>query len=498
MLRNLRVVLISASALALGACSSSSSPAADSGPPAVVCSGSPTTCNIPAGASEAEIDSAVAGATAGTTFIFAETDAPFTFTNTLTIPGVANLTFTGAGIGKTVLDFSNQTSGSGGISAVLGNTNLRFNNLTVQNTSGDGIKVAFATGVVFEKVQVQWVNPQDGGALPVLSHGGYGIYPVQSQNVVIDNCQISGARDTGAYIGQSNYIVVSNNLVSQNVAGIEIESSLNADVYGNESTANSGGILVFALPNLQPPPGTPPGTTDACANVHVFNNNIHDNNTINFADPSGTVWDVPSGTALVVLAAQNVEIDHNTITNNDSASIGVVTYFLINESFDPRPDAGNPTGLYPFANNVYIHDNTFSNNGTSPITDNLFAPDGGSPQNTLGLLLYFLQGGGAYTTVPDLAWDGIAPPPFFEYNPPTGKNDMGAPANPVNIWFANNKDINTADGGAGFVNLNLEVVGANPSQPNPNAVNFNRTGFDITDGGPAGFPLPPVDAGISP
>jgi parallel beta-helix repeat protein len=438
---------------------------------------------------------------AGTTFVFAETDAPFTFTNTLAIPGVANLTFTGAGIGKTVLDFSNQTSGSGGISAVLGNSNLRFNNFTVQNTSGDGIKVMSATGVLFEKVQVTW-QAADGGALPTLLHGGYGIYPVQSQGVVIDNCQISGARDTGAYVGQSNDIIVSNNLVSQNVAGIEIESSLNADVYGNESTQNSGGILVFALPNLQPPPGTPPGTTDACANVRVFNNNIHDNNTVNFADPSGTVAQVPAGTALVVLAAQNVEIFNNTITNNDTAGVGVVNYFLINPDFNPLP-AGNPTGLYPFPNNVYIHDNTFTNNGTAPISYNVYASDGGTNSNELGELLLVL-GPFLYTAwpanTPDLAWDGIAPPSFFpDYTPPSGRNDMGVPPNPINMWLQNNHDANGTNGAASFVNLNLTVVtGGTSNISDPGAVNFNSVGFDITDGGPAGFPLPPVDAGISP
>lgn len=34
------------------------------------------------------------------------------------------------------------------------------------------------------------------------------------------------------------------------MAGIEIENSLNAEVYENEATENTGGILVFDLPDL--------------------------------------------------------------------------------------------------------------------------------------------------------------------------------------------------------------------------------------------------------
>jgi len=76
---------------------------------------------------------------------------------------------------------------------------------------------------------------------------------------------------------------------------------------------------------------------------------------------------------------------------------------------------------------------------------------------------------------------------------------MGVPPNPINMWLQNNHDANGTNGAASFVNLNLTVVtGGTSNISDPGAVNFNSVGFDITDGGPAGFPLPPVDAGISP
>ena len=68
---------------------------------------------------------------------------------------------------------------------------------------------------------------------------------MQCDNVLIENCTAIGASDAGIYVGQSNRIIVRNSIAHQNVAGIEIENSLNADVFDNVATGNTGGILVF-------------------------------------------------------------------------------------------------------------------------------------------------------------------------------------------------------------------------------------------------------------
>lgn len=71
-------------------------------------------------------------------------------------------------------------------------------------------------------------------------------------NVLIEGCTAIGASDAGIYVGQSKNIIVRNSRAYHNVAGIEIENSLMADVYDNESTENTGGVLVFDLPDLVP------------------------------------------------------------------------------------------------------------------------------------------------------------------------------------------------------------------------------------------------------
>src|SRR5271154_7178532 len=114
MLRKLSVVLVTAGAFALGACSSSS------GPTTNLCSNITAPCTaITAGMTEAQIDAAVGAATTGTTIVFDA--AAFKFTNPLSTPAVSNLTITGQGANATSLDFGSQTAGTAGIAAINGN-----------------------------------------------------------------------------------------------------------------------------------------------------------------------------------------------------------------------------------------------------------------------------------------------------------------------------------------------------------------------------------------
>ena len=89
----------------------------------------------------------------------------------------------------------------------------------------------------------------------------------------------------GIYVGQSDTIVVRNNVVTNNVSGIEIENSFNADVTGNDSNDNTVGFLVFDLPNLPQVGGH---------NVRVYANQFGDNNHPNFGDPAALLpWSRP-------------------------------------------------------------------------------------------------------------------------------------------------------------------------------------------------------------
>ena len=199
-------------------------------------------------------------------------------------------------------------------------------------------------GVTIQRVRVEWTNGPDE------DNGAYGLYPVQTRNVLIEDCEVLGASDAGVYVGQSEVIIVRRNYVYENVAGIEIENSKFADVYENNTTGNTGGILVFDLP------GPPVQGGEA---TRVFNNLIVDNNEPNFAPEGAIVGTVPTGTGLMIMANDDIEAFGNTITGNQSLGVLVVSYYISEptiskETYDPVPEK------------IYVHDNTMSNNSYDP------------------------------------------------------------------------------------------------------------------------------------
>ncbi len=228
----------------------------------------------------------------------------YDFTSELS-SSVDNIVIKGTGTeedGGTVLRFDNQTVGAQGVFAT--GDNFVIEDIAIENTPGDSIKIEGANGVTIRRVRVEWTNGPDE------NNGAYGLYPVQCRNVLIEDSEVRGASDAGVYVGQSEIIIVRRNIASQNVAGIEIENSKFADVYENEAIGNTGGVLVFDLPNIPVQGGEA---------VRVFNNKITDNNEPNFAPAGNIVAGVPTGTGLMMMANDDIEIFDNAITGNQSS-----------------------------------------------------------------------------------------------------------------------------------------------------------------------------------
>lgn len=342
-MRTLPTLFVLSATILLAACGSS-------GP----CDGVAGTCTeIAATATESQISAAFVQAAPNSTIAFPA--GTFKFTNSLNLANVAGVTIKGAGIGKTVLDFSTITGSGEGIVAT--NTNqVLFVDFTARDTRGNGIKVVGADGITWRRVQTIWSNPDSH------THGAYGLYPVQSSNILIEDCEVAGAADAGIYVGQSHHIVVRNNDVHHNVAGIEIENSSYSNVHDNKAHDNVGGILIFNMPDLQVNEG----------GFHrVYNNKISNNNMVNFALRGSSVARVPGGTGAFILAGHDIEFDHNTFEDNNGAALSVISYPLTG---DPRAmDCfGTPswspadycTKMWP--SRIYVHDNTFTGNGHSP------------------------------------------------------------------------------------------------------------------------------------
>jgi parallel beta-helix repeat protein len=252
---------------------------------------------------------------------------------------VANVTVRGKGSGRTILDFSGQLGAGEGLLVTSDDVILR--DFAVENSKGDGIKSKGADRIVYHKLRVEWT----GG--PKETNGAYGIYPVESKDVLVDNVLVRGASDAGIYVGQSRNIIVRNSLVTENVAGIEIENSYDADVHDNLATRNTGGILVFDLPNLPQMGGR---------NVRIFENVVVDNSTPNFAPKGNIVANVPTGTGVMVMANRNVHVFDNMMGQNGTANVMIVGYRY--EHKDPNYD--------PLAKGVVIWGNQHDKAGWDP------------------------------------------------------------------------------------------------------------------------------------
>ena len=284
------------------------------------------------------------------------------------------VTIRGAGMDQSILSFAGQLAGAEGLLVTA--SDFTIEDLAIEDTAGDALKITDGRNITVRRVRTEWT----GG--PSTENGAYGIYPVQTENTLIEGSVAIGASDAGIYVGQSRNVVVRDSRAEFNVAGIEIENTVHADVFGNVAVNNTGGILVFNMPDL-PEEGH---------STRVFNNRVVDNNTPNFGIPGSAVAGVPAGSGILINANDRVEVFDNEIRNNQTANVLISSYFSANytgerevvETFDPYPE-------------------------TLLILGNTFGPGGGAPDHegleAVRLALYGVEG-----HLPDVVWDGVRHP----------------------------------------------------------------------------------------
>jgi parallel beta-helix repeat protein len=319
---------------------------------------------------------------------------------------VDNVTLRGAGQDKSVLSFKGQKAGAEGL--LVNADHFTIENLAIEDAKGDGLKINEAEFVTIRGVRVEWT----GG--PKTANGGYGLYPVRTRNVLIEDSIAIGASDAGIYVGQSQDVIVRNSRAEYNVAGIEIENTINADVYGNVATNNTGGILVFNMPALKQPGG----------NIRVFKNQVFANNTGNFGAKGTPVASVPAGSGVVINSNDDVEIFDNDIKDNKTANIIVSSVYSTGYSEDSRSETFDP---YP--ERISVHGNRLSGGGD--------APDG-LDLKALKIALFGLNG-----RLPDVLWDGFA--------------NAGLAGGPQ-ICLRDVSGVVNADGPNGFKNPNTDAA----------------------------------------
>ena len=290
----------------------------------------------------------------------------FSFERSLSLD-VDGVTIRGAGMDETILSFADQVAGAEGL--LVSASDFTIEDLAIEDTVGDALKVNEGENITIRGIRTEWTGDYS------VDNGAYGIYPVQTSNVLIEDSVAIGASDAGIYVGQSNNVVVRNNRAEFNVAGIEIENTIGADVYGNLATNNTGGILVFNLPGL----------SQIGEGTRIYDNEVVANNTENFSQPGSVVSVVPAGSGVIILANDNVEIFGNTLTDNRSSNVVIAAGGTVDITGEDDPNFDS----YP--EGIAIYDNEISGGGDEP--DSIIAalqpivlPDGGN--------------------IPGIVWDG--------------------------------------------------------------------------------------------
>jgi len=285
----------------------------------------------------------------------------YMFKKSLILDGLTDVVIQGAGMDESTISFALQESGAEGIKAA-NCTNLVFQDFTIQDAKGDNIKVTDTKGVRFSRVRSMWTGD------PKKENGAYAFYPVLSKNVIVENCIAIGSSDAGIYVGQSDSVIIRNNEVFWNVAGIESENCRWVDIYGNNAHENTGGILIFDMPGL----------TQSGHTTRVFDNDAVSNNHENFAPEGNVVATVPPGTGIMMMATRNIEVFNNRIHNNRTVGATVVSYVLVEElgaEEGSQLEAANDKideSYDPYPNVIYMHDNEFKNDHWFPTFQNDF------------------------------------------------------------------------------------------------------------------------------
>jgi parallel beta-helix repeat protein len=187
----------------------------------------------------------------------------------------------------------------------------------------------------------------------VVDTGVYGIFPQLGQNGIVEHNVVSGIADAAIYIGMSDNIHVAHNEVFDSVAGIEIENSRHAVVENNYVHGNTGGLLAFVTPGL------PIKTT---IDVIFRNNFVVGNNHPNFGAPGSTVAGIPPGTGILVMAADDVVVEGNLISDHKTTGIIITDHaHASNITADPESE--------PNSDRVSILDNVMLRNGYDTITE---------------------------------------------------------------------------------------------------------------------------------
>lgn len=323
----------------------------------------------------------------------------FELKTSLQLTNTEDVLIKGCGRDKTVLSFKNSPTPEGILAVNV--RGITIEDLTVLDTGGNGFEFRGVDHGTLRRVRAIWSSnggrespdpitaanyptrlrvactdpPTQDPAAPENEFGDttspdytvskksgrYGIYPVSSENILIEQAESVGASDAGIYVGQTNNAIIRNSRSAYNVFGFEIENVQGGEYANNVAECNTGGFLIYDLDGL----------SQYGDRSRMYGNISRKNNTYNFT-AGGFVGSVPPGSGMITLSYDRIDIFDNEFRDNNTAGIIHASYELFPEGFG-RPAEKR---IDWYTEGVHIFRNRFFNNGNGlprPTTDDLAA-----------------------------------------------------------------------------------------------------------------------------
>ena len=106
---------------------------------------------------------------------------------------VSGVTLRGEGMDKSILSFKNQLQGAEGL--LVNASDFTIEDLAIEDAAGDGLKINEGRNIIIRRVRAEWTNGPDE------KNGAYGIYPVQVENLLLEESVAIAASDAGLVRG---------------------------------------------------------------------------------------------------------------------------------------------------------------------------------------------------------------------------------------------------------------------------------------------------------
>lgn len=327
----------------------------------------------------------------------------FSMLGTISLENKNNLTIKGSGMSNTIISFNKQISGTEGI-IIKNCQNIVFQDFSIQGYKQDAIVFDKVNGIELRELRIMLnqkkVEKKDQNSLS-LKH---------CTNFIIQDCLFNSAINCGLLISESINGVVRFSEFMENSIGVKIVNSSLIDVHSNNIFDNAGGIALMSLPDL---------SISKSKKIRLFDNIIKNNNFKNRSKIENSSYLIPSGSGIFLLATENVEIFNNSIMDNKTYGVSILSYLITGLTT-------KDTEYSPYSSSIYIHDNILRGGNRIP-----------ELKNFVGRILFYKF----FRNPPDIVYDGNINPSYL------GKYDIQPDFRKVCI-IDNNQ--------ASFINLNIK------------------------------------------